>query len=124
MIKPVFLIAIGGAIGSVFRYLLSTLLNKNFQISFPAGTFIVNSIGCLLIGLLFGVYNRYNVTNPNYNYFFITGFCGGFTTFSTFAAENIMLLNSGNWSLSITYIAASVIIGLLFVWLGQSLVVR
>lgn len=118
MLKPLLLIGLGGGIGSMLRYLTSVLANKYFPSIFPWGTFIVNILGCFLIGLLLGFFERNAMANPGLKFFFITGFCGGYTTFSAFAAENMVLFQSGNLLPAFLYIAASVIIGLAAVWLG------
>ena len=121
MIRAIILVGIGGGIGSVFRYLTSLFVGKYFQATFPLATFITNILGCLIIGLLFGIFERYHLTNPDLKYLFITGFCGGYTTFSTFAAENMNLFQSENSLTAFLYIAVSVIVGLLAVWVGVAL---
>ena len=118
MIRAIILVGVGGGIGSVFRYLTAVVVNKYFQPAFPWATFIANILGCLIIGLLLGFFEKYQLTNPDLKYLFATGFCGGYTTFSTFAAENMNLFQSGNTLTAFLYIAASVIAGLLAVWLG------
>ena len=121
MIRAILLVGIGGGIGSIFRYLTSVIVGKYFHATFPLATFLANISGCLIIGLLFGLFERYHLTNPDLKYLFITGFCGGYTTFSTFAAENINLFQSENSFTAFAYIAASVIVGLLAVWAGVAL---
>ena len=118
MIRAMALVGIGGGIGSVFRYLTAVVVNKYFQPAFPWATFVANILGCLIIGLLLGFFERYHLANPDLKYLFVTGFCGGYTTFSTFAVENMNLFNSGNSLTAFAYIAASIIIGLVAVWLG------
>jgi fluoride exporter len=118
MLKTIIYIAIGGAIGSVLRYLTSVLVNKYWSNHFPLATFITNVLGCLLIGLLIGVLEKHNLTNSNLKWLLITGFCGGYTTFSTFGFENYSLLQNNNSALAFIYIALSVIVGLFAVWFG------
>jgi crcB protein len=121
MIRAIILVGLGGGIGSIFRYLTAVFVNKYFQTSFPWATFAANIIGCLIIGLLLGFFDKYNLTNPDLKYLFITGFCGGYTTFSAFAAENMNLFQSENTLTALLYIAASVLVGLFAVWLGLTL---
>lgn len=118
MIKNILLVAIGGGTGSVLRYLTSVLTSKYFTSTFPLGTFAVNIVGCLIIGILTGLFYKSSITNPDLKILFITGFCGGFTTFSAFAQENINLIQSNNLVTAIIYTILSVIVGLTFVWIG------
>ena len=117
MIKQLLLVGFGGAIGSILRYLTSVLMAKYDVGSFPLATFITNVLGCFAIGLLIGYFSNAD-TDQNLKLLFITGFCGGYTTFSTFAAENIALLQSNNYITLMVYTLASVIVGLLAVGLG------
>lgn len=117
MIKQLLLVGLGGGIGSIFRYLTSLLTAKYYTNAFPLATFITNVLGCFIIGVLIGYFANSNIDN-NLKLLFITGFCGGYTTFSTFAAENISLLQSNNYLTLIGYTLASVVVGLLAVGLG------
>jgi len=118
MLRSIILVGVGGGLGSVFRYLTAVGINKYFQSVFPWATFVANVLGCLIIGLLLGLFERHQLTSPDLKYLFVTGFCGGYTTFSAFAAENMNLFQSGNTLTSFLYIAASVLIGLFAVWVG------
>ena len=118
MIRNVLLVALGGAVGSVIRYLLS-----NINTSFPWGTFVVNILGSLLIGLLVGLVSK-GVLSPEMKLLLVTGFCGGFTTFSTFANESFGMMKAGDVMLMALYVAASVAIGIVAVWAGTSLTTR
>lgn len=122
MFKALLIVGIGGGIGSSFRYLTSVLTQKYIQSLFPWATFLVNVIGCLLIGFLIGFFTKQQVENTELKLLFITGFCGGFTTFSAFALENIKLFQGGNSLLALLYIALSVLLGILAVWGGMLLV--
>lgn len=118
MTRTIILIGIGGGLGSILRYLTSFVVNKYFQSTFPYATFIVNIIGCLLIGIIIGLFERQFLMNSDLKFLFVVGFCGGYTTFSTFSAENLELLQSGNFLTAFLYITLSILICLLAVWLG------
>ncbi len=90
--------------------------------SFPWGTFTVNLVGSLIIGLIFGWILEKGKISENTLLFFVAGFCGGFTTFSAFAHESMTLFKSGHTALFLSYVASSVIFGLLCVWLGYAIV--
>lgn len=118
MLKTLLIVGLGGGIGSVFRYLTSVWTQKLVQSAFPWATFIVNVLGCLIIGILVGFFTKQQIENSDLKLLFVTGFCGGFTTFSAFALENIKLFQTGNSLLALLYIALSVIVGIFAVWSG------
>jgi len=118
MLKTILYIAIGGALGSVLRYLTSMLVNKYWANHFPMATFITNVLGCFLIGLIIGILEKNNLATSNLKWFLVTGFCGGYTTFSAFGMENVTLFQNNNTFLAFTYIGFSIIIGIFAVWLG------
>lgn len=116
--KTIALIGFGGMLGSISRYLMSEYITEQFPNAFPFGTFAVNVIGCLLIGLFYGLSERHEWLTPEWRVFLTAGFCGGFTTFSTFAIENMALLETSRYLVFGLYTAGSVIIGILAVILG------
>ena len=122
MLRTLLLIALGGGIGSMLRYLTAVVTNKYYASFFPLATFLVNIIGCLLIGTVMGLLEKNQVTDSSLKWLLVTGFCGGFTTFSAFGYENISLLQNQQTGLAFLYIAASVIVGLFAVWLGLLIV--
>ena len=116
MIRNILLVALGGAIGSVCRYLLSGMNAA----SWPWGTFVVNILGSLIIGLLVGLISK-GVFSPEMKLLLVTGFCGGFTTFSTFANESFGMMKAGDVLMTAIYIGASIVVGILAVWGGLAL---
>lgn len=122
MIKAMILAGCGGFVGTCGRYLLGKWASGMFHSAFPMGTFLVNIIGCFIIGLFFGLLEKAHVMTPSENVLLITGFCGGFTTFSSFANDLWVLGNKGDWTTGIIYLCTSVIIGVLLVWGGRALI--
>ena len=115
--KQFLLVFLGGGIGSVLRFLISKTFNNTFS-NFFLGTFIVNIIGCLLIGFIIGLSFKNNLLTPNQSLLLTTGFCGGFTTFSTFALEQHSFLKTGDLINFTIYTLASFVIGVLAVAAG------
>jgi CrcB protein len=118
MIKTLLLIGTGGFIGSVSRFLASRFMQNNFPSAFPFGTFFVNITGCFLIGLIYGLSERSTLFSPGWKMFLAVGFCGGFTTFSTFANENLALLRDGDFLHFLLYTGLSVFLGIAATFLG------
>jgi len=118
--KIVALIGVGSFIGGVFRYLLSQGIQSKFLSAFPLGTFTVNIIGCLAIGIIFGISEKVNLS-PEWRLFLATGICGGFTTFSAFSLESLALFREGQIFYAFSYISLSVLLGLFAVYLGMLL---
>lgn len=121
MLKTILYIAAGGALGSVLRYLTTVLVSRFWSNHFPLATFITNFLGCFLIGLFIGLLAKNQLEESNLKWFLVTGFCGGYTTFSAFGMENYNLFQSNNSLLAFGYIAISIILGLFAVWFGLQL---
>ena len=119
--RTLFFIALGGAIGSVGRYLVQVSVDKYVTISFPLGTMLVNLSGCFLIGLLYGFSLKYEWMTLEWRLFLITGICGGYTTFSSFSYESISLIREGSYVYFLLYVAGSVILGLLATLAGMQI---
>ena len=122
MIRNLFLIALGGGVGSMLRYLTTVYIQKYFSSVFPLATLVANIVGCLLIGIIIGLLGKNHLADSTMKALLVTGFCGGYTTFSTFGYENISMLQQHNFGWSFVYIASSVIVGLFAVWLGLTIV--
>ncbi|WP_372974903.1 fluoride efflux transporter CrcB [Muriicola sp.] len=119
--KNFLLVFLGGGIGSALRYLISKVLNP-FIPSFFLGTFGANLLGCLLMGLILGLSAKYTSLNNTTVLFLTVGFCGGFTTFSSFALENYGMLREGQIFLFLLYTLGSVVLGILAVAAGLWLI--
>ena len=115
--KQVLLVFVGGGVGSALRYLVGTFLNTPVS-RFPWGTFSVNVLGSLIIGLLMGVTLKNSSLSENQTLLLITGLCGGFTTFSAFAYENQVFLKDGDFTSFFVYTLGSIGMGLAAVFLG------
>jgi len=118
MLKNFLLVGLGGGIGSMLRYASSLLFGSRY---FPYSTLAVNIIGSFVIGIVLGLSLKNEYFLTNWKLFLATGICGGFTTFSSFSAENMELLQTGKTLLAFVYIAASVIFGILAAWFGYKL---
>ncbi len=118
MLKNILLVAAGGAVGSVARYLLSKAVQSTVLTSFPFGTLAVNLLGCFALGLLCGIPALQTDRMRGVNLLLCTGFCGGFTTFSTYMNESASLLRDGHALEFALYAGGSVALGLLAVYAG------
>lgn len=122
LIKEIVAIAVGGALGSVLRFLLSRWIQGRTQTGFfPWGILTVNLIGCLTIGVLFGLAAGRLTTDPILRVGIFLGLLGGFTTFSSFTLDTVTLFSSGAFGSAIVYILVSVVAGILATWAGLSL---
>ncbi len=110
--QTILYIGAGSFLGGILRYLLSSFLSFKIHSVFPIGTFAVNILGCFVIGLLFALNDR-AIIPSHWMFFFATGLCGGFTTFSAFSLETLNLFRTEQFGYAFLYIAASVLVGLL-----------
>ena len=118
MIKLLLLVGTGGFLGTISRFLTSRYFAVYFPSSFPWGTFTVNILGSLLIGLIYGIAEKGDFLNTEWRLFLTVGFCGGFTTFSAFAVENIAMLRDAEYFNFFLYTGSSIILGLFATFLG------
>ena len=116
--KEFIIVGIGSFFGGGLRYAVGRIVGVGASTAFPLSTFVVNIVGCLLIGMLSTIALRQGWLTPTMRLLLITGFCGGFTTFSTFISENVNLYSSGHQLMSLAYMSASIIVGIVAFWLG------
>lgn len=116
--REIALVFFGGGLGSVVRFTLGKWINTLHQQQFPWGTFVVNAIACLAVGFFIGLADHKEIISPNVRIFWVIGFCGGFSTFSTFSVETINLFQNGFTVSSILYISASVLICIVATYSG------
>lgn len=120
MYKYILLIGAGSFIGGVSRFLMSRYIQNSVVSGFPYGTLMVNVLGCLLIGLFYGMSERGNFMSPELRMFLTVGICGGFTTFSTFSMESLSLLKDGNFFHFTLYTTLSLFLCLAATWAGNA----
>jgi CrcB protein len=118
MIRNLLLIGLGGFLGSIARYLVSRLNVYLDFFSIPVGTLLVNVMGSFLIGFLTGIADKSVLLTVQWRMFLMVGLCGGFTTFSTFSNENLMLLHHGQYASVILYTGLSIFLGFTAVFIG------
>lgn len=116
--KEFIIVGIGSFFGGGLRYAVGRIMGVGASTAFPISTFVVNIVGCLLIGMLSTIALRQGWLTPTMRLLLITGFCGGFTTFSTFISENVNLCSSAHQLMSLAYMSASIIVGIVAFWLG------
>ena len=118
MLKQLLLIGAGGFVGSVARFLVSRLNTRVEWFSIPIGTLTVNVLGSLLIGFLIGISEKSPILTLEWRMFLMVGLCGGFTTFSSFSGENLVLMKNGQILPLLLYTALSILLGFTAVYLG------
>jgi len=120
-LQKYFFIALGGALGSVARYVVNSNVSNRLGVRFPYGTLMINISACLIIGLSLEILNRHTDFNPALRYLIPIGFIGAYSTFSTFEWEIFSNLNSGAFWIAILYVATSLVFGLIAVALGAAI---
>jgi CrcB protein len=118
MLKNILLIGLGGFVGSIARFLVSRLNNRVEWLSIPMGTLVVNVIGSFLIGFLIGISEKSPILTVELRMFLMVGLCGGFTTFSSFTGENLMLMRNGQFLPLFLYTGLSILLGFAAVYFG------
>lgn len=122
MIKSILLVGIGGFFGSIARYLIALASNHKVYIyNLPLGTLLANLLGSMLFGLILAYLQKNDLQSSAWGLLLLTGFCGGFTTFSTFTFENFNYLQQGNTLQFIMYTLASFVLALVMIALGYKL---
>lgn len=116
--RNIILVLLGSAVGGMMRFITSYLVHQKIDNRFPSGTFAVNLIGCFFIGVIFSLAAKNAQGADDMKLLLATGFCGGFTTFSAFAIENMELFKSGNHLTALTYILLSVTLGIIATFAG------
>jgi CrcB protein len=120
-VKAILYVALGGALGALLRYLAGIWLKPDYHAAFPVHTFLINTIGCLMIGIVFA-YIVANGSNAGLQLFVITGVLGGFTTFSSYTMETVYLMQQGEMARGLLYVGLSNVVGMGSAWLGYSMV--
>ncbi len=115
----IIIVAFGGGLGAILRFIVSSIFTPaSVSSGFPIATLCVNICGCFVAGLLLGLSERFEFLTHPLRLFLFTGILGGFTTFSAFGVETLSLVRKEAWGSAISYVIASVCIGLVAVWLG------
>lgn len=122
MIKMMLIAGAGGFVGTCCRYLVTRWCAMLFSGSWPLGTFLVNVAGCFVFGVLLGLFEKAQTVSTTESLLLVTGFCGGFTTFSAFAGEVCLLGDKGQFVTSLVYLLASVTLGVIMVIAGRALI--
>lgn len=121
MLKNLLLVGLGGALGSMLRFVSSLLITTRI---FPYATLVVNITGSFIIGIIFALSIKEVPLTANWKLFLATGICGGFTTFSAFSLENMGMLQSGKAGMALLYSGLSIVLGIAATFLGYQLMIK
>lgn len=119
MVKSVLMVGIGGFIGTILRFLIARSIQSSSLSLFPWSTILINTAGCLLIGIIYGLTEKGAMISPQWRLFLTVGICGGFTTFSTFSNDTLLLMNDREWLKVSLYASMSFVLGLAAVFFGR-----
>jgi CrcB protein len=122
MLRTIFIVGTGGFIGSVMRYLVQVFVEKGLMSTFPWGTFVANIAGSFIIGIVYALAEKGNLLSAEWRMFLAVGICGGFTTFSSFAYNNLTMLKEGVYGQFLFNVGGSLFFGLLAVYLGMTVI--
>ncbi len=122
MIRTLLIVGSGGFIGTALRYLVQVYVEKLMNSTFPMGTLLINIAGSFLIGVIYAFAEKGNLMSPEWRIFLAVGICGGFTTFSTFAMDNLNLMKDNSLLQLLLYTGGSLFLGILAVYLGIILI--
>lgn len=121
MLRTILIVGFGGFIGTIARFLVAKYFQESVVSVFPWGTFVVNIVGCFVIGMIYGLTEKGDFLTPDFRLFLTVGFCGGFTTFSSLANDAFLLMRQEEWFRFAIYTSFSFFIGLLAVYAGRIL---
>lgn len=122
MLRTILIVGSGGFIGSVMRYLVQVLMEKTLTSLFPWGTLIANVSGCFIIGMVFALAEKGNMLSAEWRLFMAVGVCGGFTTFSSFAYNNFMMIREKAFTELFLNVGGSLFLGIAAVYVGIILI--
>lgn len=122
MLRTIFIVGTGGFIGSVMRYLVQFYIEKGMSSSFPLGTLIANILGSFIIGVVFALAEKGDLMSSEWRIFLTVGICGGFTTFSAFAYNNMIMIKENSFFQLFLNIGSNLFFGILAVYIGIILV--
>ncbi len=122
MFKDLLIVGFGSFIGGVTRYVTIQIIHKFINTNFPLGTLVVNLLGCFLIGILYGLFDKGSIMSAEIKLFLIVGICGGFTTFSSFTYETISLVNDSEVLYLMVYMGMSIFTGISMTLIGKNIV--